>query len=394
MKKLFFACTVFVFTFSIQAQKLDDDQYKKLVKARQYDSAYQLLEKADPKNGNPEIVVKKVDLALNYFVQSMMHRMFSFKDLEEGEELMELRGANGSFSIYPMEIDLILDSLIKIYPSNGSLYQALGNFYYEVHLKYGQNWFESNDELLRKMHLNSMKAIELDAADYITYYAVGYFHNLNEAYSKAIDYYLKSIEADPSYPTSYYNLAICYLYEGKAKQGVPYAQKSIELYTDVEYKADAARVTAALYKNLQDYANAEKYYLQSDQILSDNYYTLNQLLEVQLLQGKLKDADKTAQLFFALDPSNPRICSDLVEIYSITEKGDELVPFLGKMSKKNEGNHEVLGNIYFHIGSYFLRTEKLEKAKENFKIARYNFEKVFEPGHAVFQQIDGVLNEN
>lgn len=393
MKGLLLTLVLLIWDVNCHAQLVDETEFRNLLGSKKYNSAFQLLNKADPKNEDPDIVLKKVDLALNYFAQSISHQMFAFKDLEEGESLSDVRTGQGEYSIYPFAINTILDSLISIYPNNGKLHKALGNFYYEVHLKYGQNWLESNEVVLKKMNDHCLNAIELKSADYLTHYCVGYYHTLIDQYHQAIDCYLNSIKADSTFPTSYYNLAICYLYDNRAQEGISYVKKSIELYHDVNYKSDAARVTATLYKEVKDYPNAELYYLLSDSILPENYYTLNQLLEVQLLQGKMKHATKSAEQFFSLDPTNPKICSDLLEIYTIAEKENDLISFLNKMAKQNEENFEVAGNVYFHLGAYYFRREKEEEAKKYFKLARTNFEKVFEPDHAVFKQIDGVLNE-
>ena len=198
---------------------------------------------------------------------------------------------------------------------------------------------------------------------------------------------------DPTYPTSFYNLSVCYLYTDQAEKGVNYAVKSIDLYDDISYKADAARVAAVIYKQIKDFDNALKYYKLSDQIQPDNYYTVNQLLELQLDMGQIKESQETADNFFKLGPKNPRICSDLVEIYTITEKEQALLDLFDNKIREYDSDKEVLGNIYFHLGQFYRTQEDKQKAKENFLKAKQSFEAVLEKDHYVFEVLDEALKE-
>jgi len=237
------------------------------------------------------------------------------------------------------------------------------------------------------------QAAENSAADYLTYYCLGYYHTLREEYDQAVSGYLNSIEKDSTYATSHYNLSICYLYTDQSDKGVIHAVKAIDFYEDESYKADAARVAAVMYDEIENYEKALKYFHLSDKIQPDNYYTINQLLELQLELGLLEESRKSASDFFELDPKNPRISTDLVDIYLKTGQEEELISLFERKIEKYNDDKEILGNIYFHIGQFYLTKDDRQKAKENFSKARKNFEAVLEEDHYVFQVIDEVLNE-
>src|ERR1700759_437737 len=77
-----------------------DDAIKtaqKLITEKKYDSAFEVLEKADPNNKNADVVIEKEDIVLRYFVTSIMHKVFALKDLKPDEDIMDYRGKNGSF---------------------------------------------------------------------------------------------------------------------------------------------------------------------------------------------------------------------------------------------------------------------------------------------------------
>lgn len=156
MKKLTTLLILAIFTLPVfgQTEAETIKSANELIANKKYESAFKLLHRFDPGNGKPEIVLLKEDIALNYFVTSIMHQLFAFKDLEKSENIMDYRGSEGSFESHVFVIDKVLDSLIKIYPDNCKLYKGLGDFYYEAHLKYGGRWLKDDNELFKLMEAN------------------------------------------------------------------------------------------------------------------------------------------------------------------------------------------------------------------------------------------------
>ncbi len=365
----------------------------KLIAKKQYASAYALLEAKDPANLKPAIVLKKADMAMDYFVTTIMHQTFAFKDLEEGEDLMDARINNEgqTFTLYLLPIQEILDTLIKQYPKNYALHKTLGKFYYEVYLKYGENWIMTSEELLKKMYDYSKEAADNGEGDFLTYYNIGFYLTGMERYSEAIAAYKNSIARDTAYPTSQYNLAICYLYVDSARKGISYAEKAIKLYKSPALKADAARVTGVLYKTTGDLENALKYLKLSDKTQAGNYYTLAQLLDVQLELKLNKDASVSAAQFFELDPANPAMMGELMNVYVQHNSDSLLFPILNQKIEDHKGEYEILGNIYFHLARYYIAQNDINAARRLLYASRKNFEKVLEDDTPVFQVIDDFL---
>ncbi len=365
----------------------------KLIAKKQYASAYALLEAKDPDNLKPSIVLKKADMAMDYFVTTIMHQTFAFKDLEEGEDLMGARINNEgqTFTLYLLPIQEVLDSLIKQYPKNYALHKTLGKFYYEVYLKYGENWMMTSEDLLKKMYDYSREAAENGEADFLTYYNIGFYLTGMERYSEAIAAYKNSIARDTSYPTSQYNLAICYLYVDSAQKGISYAEKAIKLYKSPALKADAARVTGVLYKTAGDLENALKYLKLSDKVQPGNYYTLAQLLDVQLELKLNKEASVSAAQFFELDPTNPAMMGELMNVYVQHNSDSLLFPILNQKIEEHKDEYEIIGNIYFHLARYYIAQNDINAARRLLYASRKNFEKVLEDDTPVFKVIDDFL---
>ena len=392
MKKVivvFFALlslTVFGQTETETIKKAND-----LIASKKYESAFKLLDNFDPENSKPDIVLLKVDIVLNYFVSSIMHQMFALKDLEKNENIMDYRGREGSFGMQMFQADSILAKLIAKYPTNCKLYKGLGEFYYEAHLKYGDKWLKNNSELFQLMQTNFQKAVEGNCADYLSNYVLGYVNIAQEKYQECIPYFLKAIEQNKDYATSHYNLAYAYLFTDDRENALKYAKNALNLYSDREYKGDAARMLGVIYRELEDDKNAMENYELADKIDPENYYTLKPLLELYVKTDN-KKSDKTAKVFFNLAPANPTIYNDLGEIYHNNNKEKKLIDFYKSQLLAFKNDKKVQGNLNFYLGRIYVDTDK-KIAKEYFLKSKEIFEKIFDKNHQVFNTIDEGLKQ-
>ena len=158
----FLSLTVFGQTEIETIKKAND-----FIAEKKYETAFNLLDKFDPTNDKPNIVLLKEDILLNYFVTSIMHQMFALTDIKKDEDILDYRGKEGSFSMQMFQVDSILTRLIKIYPTNCKLNKGLADYYYEVHLKYGGRWLKDDKELFPLIQTNFQKAIDGNCADYL-----------------------------------------------------------------------------------------------------------------------------------------------------------------------------------------------------------------------------------
>lgn len=274
-----------------------------------------MLRDADKNEENPEIVLKQVELALNYFASSTMHQMFGFKDLAPGETIEEVRGQSGVYSYYKFEINTILEHLIAQYPKNWQLYKALGEFYYEVSTRYGDKWLKPQAELMDLAESNCLAAEKHGVFDAKSLYTIGDAELHQKNTEKAVSYFLKSLGLDSDAANTNYNLAYAYLQLGKMDDGLKYAQISFNLYHDQDYKADAARLVAVFYRNKNDAANAIKYYQVSEEIEPHNYYNLTALLELYIQTKDLETAAGTAEALFAIEPTEASLTQAVIRSY-------------------------------------------------------------------------------
>jgi len=389
MKIFLTSALLFIFGTTL-SQNLDDS--KKLIENKQYNSAFLLLNKLDPENKNPEVVLEKTTILLNYFVTSIMHQMFALKDLEEGEELMAIRGSEGNFSMYKFQVDSVLNTLIKQHPKNFKLRKQLGYFYHEVHLKYGGRWLEDDAVVLPKIQENYELAYKNGEFDYWSLYGIAYCYlNQNKA-KDAIYYFEKSIELHKDYPSNYYNLAYAYMSTDDKEKAIENAKKAYELYQYPDYKSDAAKMVGLLYSDLNDDENALVYLQKAYDLTPDSYYVLKPLLSLEVKIDSPMYTDRTKQ-FLMIAPGNPTIYQDLEGIYWENKKEDELMNFLEDQKTNFSNDPKVLGNLYFYIARIYDGKKDTEKAKLNFEKAKSIFTKAYDANHRVFEVIDSYLNE-
>lgn len=374
------------------AQKGVIEDANKLIESKKYESAFDLLNDADPNNATPEIAIAKTDLVLNYFVTSLMHQMFALKDLKPDEDILDIRGSEGNFSMYQFSPDSVLLALIEKYPTNYELQKELGYYYHEVHLHYQGNWLIPDSVLVNKFKTYYLDAYENGVFDYWSTYGIGYAYLMKEEYQSAIPYLIKSTELNSEYPSSWYNLAYAYLYTDQREKGIESAKRALELYDDQQYKADAARMIAVMYRELKDSVNAIEYYALANNIQPDDYYTLNPLLELEMALNLKSYKERTKQ-FFLLAPGNPTIYQDLMRFYWDNNKPDELLDFLSAQLNNYATDYKIRGNLIFYTAVIQFNKKDFDDAKLNFQSAKESFEKVFEPSHQVFKVIESYTDQ-
>ncbi|MCK4329860.1 tetratricopeptide repeat protein [candidate division WOR-3 bacterium] len=359
-----------------------------LVNLKKYNSAFKLLDEQPNSNLNPEIVIRKTDIALNYFVFSLMHQIFSFKDLELDESIYDYRGKAGTYDNYLFQIDSILISLIELYPENGKLYKYLGDYYYDVNYIYGENWLVDYNELLKRINDNYLKAKELNVFNDSTLHNIGVVFLTLGKLDGSIYYFSESLKFNENYASSHYNLAYAYYKKRNFQQALNHSLKAFENYEEPELKGDAARLVGLSYESFDSLDNALKYYLIADDIYPNDYYNLTNLLYIYIKKEDIETSNKIALKFFNIAPENPSVIQDIIQYYLEFNYIDDLANLFEQFEIKYKGDDEVLGNIYFHKGLFYRYYKDTKKSLELYNLAREHFKKVYDDDHYVFGIID------
>jgi tetratricopeptide (TPR) repeat protein len=391
MKQIFTLILVFITVISF-AQEDAIDGANKLIQEKKYESAFNILNGADLANENPDIAIAKTDLVLKYFVTSIMHKTFALKDLEPAEEIMDIRGSNGNFTIHAFAPDSILNTLIKKYPDNYNLRKSLGYYYHEVHLNYQENWLEPDSVVTERFLDNYKLAYDNGISDYWSVSGIGYAYLIKQDFKSSIKYLEESTKLKNDDPSGHYNLAYAYMFTDQREKGIRSAKTAMGLYDNPKFKADAARMIATLYRELKDFENASIYYKRAAILQPEDYYTIKSLFEFELSLNKEEYPERTKE-FFILAPGNPTIYQDLLNAYKDYEKENELFDFFSSLHNRYMEDNRINGNLYLYKAVIQYDKEDFELSKANFDKSRDLLEKIFEPDHHVFELINSYTNE-
>jgi tetratricopeptide (TPR) repeat protein len=346
-----------------------------LIALHKYSSAFELLNQADKMDIDREIVFKKMDVALNYFVMSLNHAMFSFLDIGPKEDIMSYRGKQGSSEMFVFPIDSILLRLLIKYPDDGKIYKRLGDFYQDVLNRYGGRWIVSDDSLNTNIISYYNQAEKKNSLDYKGFDNLGVAYFQRENLEEAEKCFRASIKMNSQNPDSPYNLAYLYSIKRKYKEAIPFAQKAFELYSTRSLKSDAGRLCATCFNGSDDFINALKYLRLTDKFDPNNYYVYRNIMWTFLKMKSLDSAITSSVRFFDLGPSNPRLTQDILADYKEAGLSDEIPKVFRVLMGNYRNDPEASGNILFHFSQYYqdrsdysLGLAYLDSAETKFRI--------------------------
>jgi tetratricopeptide (TPR) repeat protein len=343
----------------------------------------------------PDIVLKKVDLALNYNVKTIRNHLFAFVDLRDGENLEELKRTlkNENLALYEFKADSVLLQLTRRFPYNYKLIKALGDFYYDTYTDMGDRWFISAKELLKKFYRYYKTAYDHGVYDAMSLYAVAFYYSVFENYDEAEKWYDRSRELDPFNPLVAYGAGVNQLMSRHPADGIVPMKIAYDFFTDSLKKSDAARVLGIMYYKTGKEHKAYEMFRIADS-LSPLYHP-NQmfLLRSQLQLGKQEPALELAKVIFDQAPVDPDVPDELLEMFRMEGEGKLLGKLFKTLLEEYKYNPEANGNIRFHYGKLLYLEGHHRKAVRMFKKAREYFSEALPPDHHVFKMLDDMIAE-
>lgn len=367
-------------------------QAGKLEASKQYEAAYAVLDKADPKDKQPAVLLAKEKLLLDYYLITLSFRGFGLQDLAPNETVEQLRGKPGKYSMHLLDIPQKLTQLQKQFPQDFRLAKGLGDYYYRALLCRCGEQAKTEADLLNLVIENYGQAHAHQLGDFMSYYAVGYAHLAQKQAQASTEPFEKSIALNPQYPTSHYNLAYALWQLKRPAQALPFAQNAFRLYSEPELKADAARMLGELYKEQQQPAEARKAWLQSFELQPQNYATLRNLLEVSVA-SQAPDAAAWAARLYQLDPADDQMFSDIMDIYQAQNQWAEAEAFFSSQLPKAPAKPAAQGLLHFYVAILNMQLKRPKVARPHFLTAQTQLKKVAKPDNPLFDSIARGLAE-
>ncbi|SFQ66891.1 tetratricopeptide repeat protein [Hymenobacter arizonensis] len=367
-------------------------QAAKLEGSKKYESAYQILDKADPKDQQPEVFLQKEKLLLDYYLLTLGFRGFALKDLAPGETVEQLRGKEGNYNMHLVDIPQRIGQLKKRFPQDYRLHKGLADYYYQMVMCHCGQGDKTDAELLNLVVKNYEQAHAHQLGDFMSHYAVGYAHLVQNQAQLSVAPLEKSIALNPQYPTSHYNLAYALLQLQKPAEATPHAQTAFQLYTEPDLKADAARMLGQLYSQQQQPAEARKMVQQSLELQPQNYASLRSMLELAVAD-RSSEATAWATRLYQLNPADDQMFSDIMDIYQAQNQWAEAESFFSGQVAKAPNTPEAQGLLHFYVAILNMQLKRPKVARPHFLAAQTHLKKVSKPDNPLFQTIKRGLAE-
>ena len=377
-----------VFSASAKADVLADvDQ---LVTEKKYLSAFRLLEEQENGDSNPDIALKKAELVLKYFVNSIEHKVFTLTDLKEDEEIVDVRGKPGSSIIINFDMEQVFTPLINNYPEDQRLYVALADYYLDAYECCRGRLGKRDEDVLKGARSHYDKAIVLGDLDSRTYFRYGktalYMNDLAGA-AKLLEI---SVRKSDSYAPARYNLAYAYLFQGRPTEAAPHAVAAYEKYDVIPLKADAAMLAGQAYMEWGNTEEALKYFLLCDRIAPDKYENLRRLIGLYVKLGRGEEAKIVGERIFEMDPANPTMARVFLDNYGYSSLEGELPGIFNGLAAKYTGNPAAVGNALYHLSVFYNHIGDNAMALKTIDEAERNFRKSYKEDHVVFKAIEEI----
>ena len=382
---LFIFCFGFNFSNANPFSKVDS-----LIEKKQFLNAWKLLSSKETKNNKEQINLKKIDMCLKYFTKSISHQAFAFTNLKQDENIIQhrKRAETKLIPTFPFKIDAILDSLIQENPKNYTLQKSKGDYYYDIFILFGRDWITSQQEVLRRMYTAYSIADKHGVNDYLSLYALGYFHHLNSESQKAIEYFHRSLDLDSNHAPTHYNLAYIYTELDSQEVALKHAWSAYKKYKYINYKNDAGQMTGSILGKTGRHEEAISVLLDCDRLIPNTYHTYYYLLNSFLHLNKTQEALITAENMFSLDWKSHTIHTDIIEFFIKTNHLNELVAFYQTKLTKEKYDMEFRGHIQLHMAqAYSLVNDKSQTIKY-INDARESFLVCYDNNHPVFRVLD------
>jgi Tfp pilus assembly protein PilF len=369
-------------------------QAAQLTQEKKYQSAFEVLDKADPKNQLPEVLLAKEKLLLDNYLISLNFQGFGLRNLKPTETVEQLRGKEGDYAMHLLNLPQELGRLQRRYPTNYALSKGLGDYWYAV-LQCGCGEQDKPKEQKQDLVLRYYGAAHAHGlGDYTSYFGVGYVQLLRDQFAPATAAFEKSVALKPDYPNSHYNLAGALWRQKKPSEGIPHAKAAYDLYAaEPRRRADAARMLGMLYEQQQQPAEAKAAYQQSLALAPQDAPALAGMLRLAVAAHS-PEAPGWATKLYQLDPADDQMFSDILDIYQEHNQWAEAEAFFRSQLPTAPQQPAAQGLLHFYLGTLNMQLKKPQQARPHFQEAKKQLATVVQPNHPILQVIEKGLTES
>lgn len=358
---------------------------------RKYHSAFKVLHAYDSTNQIPEILFKKQEIAMHFYLAHDKYQLFSFIDIEPFQVIQSYRNKHFSGEVYPLPFNTLYEAMIKKDPRNEKIRGHLIEYYFQCYIEYGEEWIMSSTEIFQNIQREIMYLDDNHKATAYHYYIMGYILMAKDKAIDAIPFYKKSYEMDAKDGETQFNLGYAFQSLGQADSALKYYKLAIVSYQDTNQKADAARNIAFVYERQGDLYNALIYLEMSEKLEFTSYYTMRSLLKLHAVQRDTREKEYLDR-FYLTAPDNKQIYIDLMAIYTHVNRLGELEKYFLKQLVEFRESLLISAHLNFFMAELTKSKDK-EKTKAYLNAALQNYKKVLPSKHEQIVFVENIIKE-
>jgi tetratricopeptide (TPR) repeat protein len=361
-------------------------------------SAWKLLAGYDAANTNPWILAEKIRIADEGFAQSIMHLVFGFVDLAEGEDLASVRENAGegveTTDFKPAELAAAIEASGAALPPVLSL--ALGDYYYEVWTRYKGQWMEEDSVLLAKGAEQYERAL---AYETFTPDSLGRQSDILVALQRfdgAEAVVRKGLELNPGSHELTLKLGDVLYGADRYTDVYPIADGLIADPASGDELNDAFILAIKAGLGAQDRPKLEKYLADYEKGFPSEYMPglVRHLVMVRL--GDAQAADAAADALDVAFPGNPDVIRSVLSTWLSVNDTASGFKYLDRCLAKNPAD-EAAAALYFYRALLGYQSavaiENVETALSDLATAEEHFTKAYPPDSQVFGTIKQLRDE-
>jgi len=377
--------------WSLDTENTHLQETDRLIAEKKYESAWNNLHDQAAEIPFSDMMIKKTELCIRYFVMSNMHQMFAFTDIEPDEDLMEYRkNQEGQYDLKLFDPAGGLTAAMEQDPANGELDYWLALYYNDALMRYGESWLKTPEELRQLVVENFLSALSKGYESEELYADLAYTELTMKEWEGGAAHFRKALESDGGNAGYHHNLGIALLNLGELEEAAEHAARAAELYVDASYRADSLFLASSIALNRKDNETVISLLEEGKGIAPRDYRFPDRLIQVYLMTGDTDKAVDNASALFDLYPANPEACSSIIQYFYNFQMLDQADLFFERQIPRYGDSPEALGNLQFHQAVAWMYLEKDSEALAQFARARETFLQVYGEDHQVFGVMEGM----
>ena len=369
---------------------LDDVNRKQLdqwIQETRYLSAWQLADKLDPSNADPDFLIKKAICLLNSLVLPADANQYYLKDgvirgLEAGKPI----SVDGLTAVRFALLDALQGGLAT-WPANTSLWSLLGS----------ANWqqFQANLAVGEKAKTYAdaaqaayLKAVQLGASEALLFWRLGLLYQYGGDLAQAVLAMGQALPALEKNPEFRYDFAYILWQKGELAAAYEQARFADDNLKVAENQTMARLLMADIQFSQQQTATALAAYTAIYNQNPTNLYPLRRMIECSLVLDDMVSLEKFTQQYAESLPSNPDSLYSLTMLFLKFQKQDMLFAVTKSLKARfQKTNPEIAGLMAIYEAMVLVGTKRPKEALAALDEASATLGTIYGPDHPVSRKI-------